>query len=431
MRRARPKAITHLRALDAEKLRPGDVILTADNSPVSRAIRRSTRSDISHAMIYVESHSIIEADSRGVQARNTQRLHYPSDRALYVLRPQPHLTTAEAEAICTYARSKVGSQYTILEAAQSISPLRGKAGRRQFCSRLIGQAYASAGRDLGGDPDFLSPGDLLRSSAFERLEGVTMQVDAAEAERWADHEDMTAVMVDATNAVLDGVRRLAPNIQTFDDLDAFLVGQPRHDAVVLAAYETSGYLDVWRRFVAAAPWQYDVMAMAEAAQTAAPEIEAYCLDTLRNRGGPERYQNNLAGYTILHQQHGLATFARLRALYGQLLDLHTQRLETALAWLRAYAPSHVSGHKPHTDDWFAALELRDPRQAAMTRQTLGIAGGTDVCTVCGDDPAVDVRLIEVGVPTEASLTLKLCDDCREIRTAAGEQFEEMHAPQRG
>lgn len=414
---------TGFQGLDATKLCPGDVILSADNSPTSQAIRSRTRSDISHAMIYVESHSIIEANNTGVHARNTQRLHYPADRALYVLRPREPLTPAEAQAICVYARSKVGSQYTILEAVQSISPVRARASRRQFCSRLVAQAYAAAGRPLGGDPDYLSPGDLLRSKVFEQVPDATIAIDEGASARWANHQDMTAVMVVATNAVLADVRKLDPVVQTFDDVIALLIAEPQHDAAVLAAYEASGYLKVWRAFVEATPWQYSLPAMSDAARGSRDHVEAYCLDTLRNVEGSDRYEHNLRGYAHLQQQYGLRSFARLRQLYEQLVRLNTQRREVALAWLCVHAPSLVSSGKPHTEEWFAALQLRNPNQAAMVRATLAAAGTTEVCSICGDDPATDVRLVEDGISVQDSLTFKLCDDCREIRSAVGEQLE--------
>ncbi len=378
---------TGLQGLDATKLRPGDVILSADNSPTSQAIRSHTRSDISHAMIYVESHSIIEANNTGVHARNTQRLHYPADRALYVLRPREPLTPAEAQTVCDYVRSKVGSQYTILEAVQSISPIRARASRRQFCSRLVGQAYAAAGRPLGGDPDYLSPGDLLRSQAFEHVTDATIAIDESASARWANHEDMTAAMVTATNAVLADVRKLDPAVQTFDDVIALLIAEPEHDAAVLTAYEASGYLEVWRASVEATPWQYSLLAMSDAARGSRDQVEAYCLDTLRNVEGSDRYERNLTGYENLQQQYNLRTFARLRQLYAQLVRLHTQRWAVALAWLRAHAPSLVSGGKPHTEEWFAALQLRNPTQAAMFRATLAAADTTEGCSICAYDPA--------------------------------------------
>jgi ribosomal protein L19E len=43
--------------LNAEVLKIGDIILTTGINPVSKVIRAATRSDVSHAMVYVESHS--------------------------------------------------------------------------------------------------------------------------------------------------------------------------------------------------------------------------------------------------------------------------------------------------------------------------------------------------------------------------------------
>lgn len=411
-----------MRKLDPAKLRPGDVILTSDNSPISRAIRKASRSDISHAMIYVQSHSIIEADRSGVHARNIQRLHFPADRALYVLRPQPPLSPAEVEAVVSSARNKIGSQYTIAEAAQSISPIRAKAGRRQFCSRLVGQAYADAGRVLGRNPNYLSPGDLLKCPGFERVDGATLGVYDDEAV-WADQNDLTTVMAEATNAVLGDVRKLDPGVQTFEDVVTLLVAKPHHDGAVLTAYKSSGYLEVWRRHIDATPWHYSLEVMNHVARQAGAEMEAYCVETVTNReGNNDRYRRNLSGYAQLYAKHRLQTFGELVQLYRQLVEMDEQRLETALAWLRSNAPQHVPSQKPHTEAWFTALELRNPRQAAMTRRAIKMAGRSDVCSICGDDHAADALLVEDGVPEYASLTLRLCVDCRAIRTAAGETY---------
>lgn len=426
MRRSSPPS-TRLRRLDPAKLRPGDIVLTSDHSRVSLAIQTFTRSDISHAMIYVESHSIIDANSEGVHARNTQRLHFPVDCALYVLTPKVPLTPAEVEAICTFARSTVGSQYATLEAIQAVSPIRARAGRRQFCSRLVAQAYAFAGRPLASRPDFVSPGDLLRSRALRRVAEATIELSSEEAEAWAEHPDLTQLMRNTTNTVLGGARRLEPRIQTFDDLDAFLVGHPERDVDVLALYEASGYLDVWKADLAQNGWRYDLELMADAAARRPVEIEAYCRDTVVNQAGTcDRYARNLMGYETYLARHGLKTFARLRDLYATLAGLDSLRTSVARAWL-ARCDGEGAGQfgkaPPHSEAWFQALEHRNPRQASLAREVVRRAGRPDVCTICGDDSAADLRLVEQGVPEPERLTLKLCNDCRTIRTAAGETFE--------
>ena len=88
------------RRLDVERLQAGDIILTTTNAPISRGIRLATRSDISHAMIYVQGHSVIDATDEGVHARNTQRLFFEADCAVHALRPKTPLTPDQAQAAC-------------------------------------------------------------------------------------------------------------------------------------------------------------------------------------------------------------------------------------------------------------------------------------------------------------------------------------------
>src|SRR5690606_28294868 len=67
---------TTMKRLNATVLVPGDIILTTTTAAASRAIRVATRSDISHAMVYVQNCSVIDATGEGVHARNTQRIFF-------------------------------------------------------------------------------------------------------------------------------------------------------------------------------------------------------------------------------------------------------------------------------------------------------------------------------------------------------------------
>jgi hypothetical protein len=59
-----------MKRLNDASLKLGDIVLTTTTAAVSKAIRAATRSDISHAMVYVEDRSVIDATAEGVQARN-------------------------------------------------------------------------------------------------------------------------------------------------------------------------------------------------------------------------------------------------------------------------------------------------------------------------------------------------------------------------
>lgn len=79
--------------------------------------------------------------------------------------------------------------------------------------------------------------------------------------------------------------------------------------------------------------------------------------------------------------------------------------------------------KPHSPEWFDALDKSNPKQAAQTRQILCAAGRDDVCSVCGDQPALDYTLVSEQAAASDVSTLKLCADCLVIRRDVhGENF---------
>ena len=83
-------------------------------------------------------------------------------------------------------------------------------------------------------------------------------------------------------------------------------------------------------------------------------------------------------------------------------------------------PPHLT---PHTPEWFSALEACNPAQAAITKQIVALAGRADVCSVCGDDSAKDYKLVGVQFGPNTAATIRLCDDCRQIRSKMhGESF---------
>jgi hypothetical protein len=81
--------------------------------------------------------------------------------------------------------------------------------------------------------------------------------------------------------------------------------------------------------------------------------------------------------------------------------------------------------KPHSDEWFRALDKFNPMQAAATRQVIELAGSHEVCSICGDEPSTDYRLTgELG--NDAVGTIRLCGDCRNIRSKMfAEEFEPL------
>jgi len=403
-------------------VRPGDIVLTTTSDWLSGAIRVATFGDISHAMVCVADSSVIDATSEGVHARNVQRIALDASLPVHVLRPRSELSASQLSTIETFLRGQIGVEYSKGAAAQSLLG-GGRAGRRQFCSRLVAQAFEAAEIQLVDNPNFCFPAEILRSPLLVELPNPTDEVSAAEAAAWEGIEDVPQRMRDAINGVLKGARALSADIQTFDDLNQHLLGNPGNDAQMLRVLRDSGYLTVWLVEMQESEWQYDLNLMAA---MSFDQAEKYCRRTLESeRSEPNRFVVNRGGYLVLHLKTGLDFFAEMRDLYERLADLHRTRVRIASLWLESKGllqPADTCPTRPHTTRWFEELAPWDARQAAMARVIIDMAGSNDVCTVCGDDPAADYVLI-VGAPAGGPGTLKLCDDCLQIRRAAGEPFQ--------
>jgi hypothetical protein len=412
-----------LKRLNDAVLKPGDIVLTTTTAAVSKTIRIATRSDISHAMVSAADRSVIDATSEGVHARNTQRLFFEEECSVHVLRLRAGISDTQLAVVLTYIRGHIGTQYSTKEAMLSVLGGAHEWTNKQFCSRLVAQAFSSAGIQLVPDPNFCSPADLKSSPLLESVPSPTLTVTAEEAAFWEDREDVPQRMRDAINMVLRGAREKDPNIQTFDDLHSHLVSHPEHDNDFCRLLEASGYLLIWKIELEKNPWQYDLDLMS--AEPAGP-IEDYCWSVLKNEEvGPNRYVVNRGGYKLFSLQCDLNFFRVMLELYERLAELHRRRVDVATKWLEAngclarQAPSHLI---PHTPEWFEVLEQWDPPQAMITHKVIEMTGRPDVCSICGDDPASDYYLAEEHRSAGGVDTFRLCNDCAQIRRNYGEPF---------
>jgi hypothetical protein len=168
-------------------------------------------------------------------------------------------------------------------------------------------------------------------------------------------------------------------------------------------------------------WQYDLQAMLDEPGPDAAKRQ-YCENLLGDdEEGLVRFEVNRAGYSLLAEEYPLETFRQLRTLYEKLVELHLSRRQAAAQWLRREGSAGLPARNPavllppHTEEWFAALATWNPKQAAQTRFVVQQAGSDTVCSICGDDPTRDYRLVGSGVPDNAICTLRLCNDCWRIR----------------
>lgn len=415
--------------LDESKLQPCDVVLTTGEGFVSKKIRLYTDSDISHAMIYVQDHSIIDSTGEGVHSQNTQRLMWPEKAGVHVLRLKDGLSDVQKRQIIDFARQKIGTQYSKFEAVATKFGGRDKSSRKQFCSRLVAQAYACAGISIVNDVNYCSPADLLNSPLFIEILDITKHITQEYESAIKNIPDTTELMREATNKLLSGAREKNTHIQDVNDIDQHLISNASDDQYFAKLYRDSGYLDVWKFEYEKNKWQYDINLMHKAHLSTIEKI-AYCVSLLN---GPDeslrRFDENFRGYQSYFSQYKFETFELLCELYENLLKFHNTRKDVAEKWLLINNPDLVSTTKktssllPHTHEWFSELRRWNPLQATMTEQTIQLAGSVDVCSVCGDDPAYDYLLMDKNPAPGAVLSLRLCNDCLEIRSKQyGESF---------
>jgi hypothetical protein len=322
-----------MKKLNESALAVGDVILTTSKELVSKGIRFFTGSDISHAMLYVQSHSVIDATGDGVHSRNTQRLHYPDDCPIYALRLKAPLPMDKLQKVIDFARSHVGTEYSSRQAAKTAFGGGNTWTRKQFCSRLVAQAFAKAGVLLVPAPNYCSPQDIKESNLLVQVPNVSVDISDTEKAAIDNIPNTQQMMIEATNILLEGARKINPGIQCLSDLDRFLIHSPEHDGDFAALYVSSGYLNLWKIEREKNECQYD-----SGLFCAAPfpeEIKKwYCDQLLQGRDEIEmRYRNNYVVYDGYLQQFPYKTFQLLRELYKTLLDLHLQRKAVAKEWL--------------------------------------------------------------------------------------------------
>lgn len=162
--------------LNHEKLQPGDIILERGYGRHSDIISKQTGSHYSHAMINVEN-TIIEATmAGGVFSRVPNRSVVRAITDFKVLRLAEYPGKEKIDILCTQARYRVGSQYSVAEAilvkGLKFTQQFFEDSRKQFCSRLVAQCYQDAGLELVSNAQFCSPADIEQSELLQTIPGM-------------------------------------------------------------------------------------------------------------------------------------------------------------------------------------------------------------------------------------------------------------------
>jgi Permuted papain-like amidase enzyme, YaeF/YiiX, C92 family len=322
--------------LDIDKLETGDIILTRSNSDISQLVRRLTKSEFSHAILYVGVSSCIDSDGYGVQSQNIQRLLYENKSDVKVLRLKETDDRNEIPNAIVFARQKIGTEYSIDEAKVALlkKEIEAKEPNRQFCTRFVAQAFESAGIRLVENPDYCNPEELLKSQLLIEVEDPLRKANDAEIE-FANSESPLKKQQEIHNMIFNNARKLSgADIQTFEQLSKYVLENPDKEPEITKIIKDSGYLTMWQMDTESKPWHYDSKLFVEYYKHPRQIVDVALFFATTEKETRNRFEITLEalefGYLFYQQEY----FAIQIELYHKLIELSLQRELTALKVLK-------------------------------------------------------------------------------------------------
>ena len=244
--------------LDVEAMRPGDVMFSTERAASSFLIRLRTRSDYSHASIYLGDGLYAEAVGTGVRARAATTM--VKERLKVVRLKGGAQSERAARAAADEINQYLHAPYALASAVLSLSgSLPSQDPRALFCSQLIAQCYADAGVAAvkGLDPAKVTPAVLANSDMFDDVTAAVTFKTRAVPEHLVLGEFET--LSDRENAIIEEMhRRLRPffadrgmpvpkhwtdMLRVLADL-ANAPAQSELDRTIVTTMKEAGYIDL-------------------------------------------------------------------------------------------------------------------------------------------------------------------------------------------
>ena len=189
-------------AFNTRRLHQGDIILTAMENIKSKIIRLGSGKDYSHAGVFVDDKSYIEAIGTGVRrvAILDKAVRDPSHARVLRLKRDISNRSEVIQAAVLAASSLMFREYWLPGALLSPLNLARSRQDRLFCSHLVAHCFKSSGLDLlpGRTPSNVTPGMFVDSPVLEDVTtNVLKPIKSVEAKfdtYWLnlDHENHSA-----------------------------------------------------------------------------------------------------------------------------------------------------------------------------------------------------------------------------------------------
>lgn len=318
----------HKYVLKWQNLQIGDIILDREDTDESRKIRVITKSDYSHAGIYVDG-TIMEANGLAVQSVNPQRRIYDSMDDVVVLRcvdaDMDQLTRA-----CMFARSEFGKEHSVR-----------KLSNTQYCFRLVAEAYEYGGLNIVNTPTRCNANDFLHSDLLQiipnMVRGTTKRdLEIANSEGvMKDKGHFNKQSEEAANMFSCIRQYISENggkevdvIQDDGKLFEYLIAHPEFDEGVAKLIKDFPYFSLWQEHEKTHPWEFDSRLLITMSGVHANEVAKQILDSCYNMTALGwQYMYDIV--TDLSSNHHLKTAEIYVNLYRNLVLMTSRREKTA------------------------------------------------------------------------------------------------------
>jgi len=303
--------------LKSEMLREGDILLTTRQAFPSKAIRAATASKFSHALLCVDQGGYIHSDLDGVHSGNTQRLLFSKESHCVVLRPRSFITFDMIDGAIRYARNEIGKAYSLI------------GENRQFCSRLVAQAYEFVGVKLVKNSMRCSPKEILLSNLVEEVPNC-LRLATVEDLNFAASNSPIEKQTKITNDIFKQCRSLTgKDIQTFEQLWQSLIDHAEYDDAITEIVDKSGYWTMWEYELRKNPWRYDAQIFLNLPISTEQLKELAETERLAALRALERYLGSKLQSIQVYGQYPREFFRREIDLYETLSNLHQMRLDAS------------------------------------------------------------------------------------------------------
>ncbi|WCM87373.1 YiiX/YebB-like N1pC/P60 family cysteine hydrolase [Acidovorax sp. NCPPB 3576] len=318
--------------INIDSLRPGDIILTSAKTVISKSIRIATKSDFSHVIFHVRDGSCMHADSGGVHPLNLQRFLLDEKNTAVVLRLKNYDQFQNAIAFaCDFVYVDAGKSYSTREALFSKKLRSSKMQQRenrQFCSRLVAQAYAAAGINLVNNPDYCFPSDFSDS---ELLEFVDECIELASDEQiaFAISDSPLDLQKHMMNEIMAFARRLFDaDVQSFPQIELALEDKnlAKLEGMLAKKIEETGFLSFGFIDVEKNPWRYNGQILMTAVNISdTKKLEAARRELKLAKSDVKKYEALTIHHYYRYMSNGFKYDEQFFELYKKMHFLHSAR----------------------------------------------------------------------------------------------------------